>query len=895
MPPRPIGPVFVRPPESGPFCPRCAEPVTVGVPLARGAVAEVAAVRLTDARGLPVSQQWRVLDRWSDGSVRWALLDFRADVPEAAGARYEVVIEDDPLPTRLGTASPSRAEQGPATAGSGPASPATRPGLLAVRARENQVVVDTGVARWVFEPGGGFPFSRVELGERPLIASAALTARLADPLGDRRGPASLVTAVTRTFVERAGPLCASVLVEAELSTPGGRLLLTARARVELWAGLGAARVAVTVRNPHRARHPGGYWELGEPSSVLLDDLGLVLSTGAPVDRVRWSLEPGADMREADVPSAVHQESSGGEYWRSPVHLNAARCVPMRHRGYRFTTPDGVHEGLRATPLVTLATAQGQLAATLPQFWEQFPRALVAASDGLRVGIFPGDFPDATELQGGEQVTATVWLAAGADPVTDVPLAWARAPVLARFEPAHYAWAQAMDHLTTREGDRSPVYLGLVQDAIEGPGSFFAKRETIDEYGWRNFGELYADHETRFHEGPAPLVSHFNNQYDPILGFGIHFMRSGDARWWTLMRDLAQHVVDIDLYHTTEDKAAYNNGLFWHTAHYLDADISSHRSHARIHANGGGGPSPQHVYTSGLVLAYCLTGNDDFREAAIGLADFVIASDDGRRTPFRLLARGATGHASASYGIAYHGPGRGPGNSITALVDAHRLTGQARFLEKAEELIRRCVHPEQDLAALDLLDTERRWFYTVFFQAVGRYLEHKAEAGQLDETYAYARATLLHYARWMADHERPYLDRPEILEFPNETWDAQDLRKSVVLRFAARHERGPDRTRFIERADFFFRHATDALAATPLHVFARPAVLALGTGYRQAYFEEHPDELTPLPAVPARDFGRHAVFVPQRLVALRRAKALLVAAAGGAALVVAALLWWALKS
>ena len=46
--------------------------------------------------------------------------------------------------------------------------------------------------------------------------------------------------------------------------------------------------------------------------------------------------------------------------------------------------------------------------------------------------------------------------------------------------------------------------------------------------------------------------------------------------------------------------------------------------------------------------------------------------------------------------------------------------------------------------------------------------------------------MLHYARWMAGHERPYLDRPEILEFPTETWDAQDMRKSEVFDLAALH-------------------------------------------------------------------------------------------------------------
>ena len=44
-------------------------------------------------------------------------------------------------------------------------------------------------------------------------------------------------------------------------------------------------------------------------------------------------------------------------------------------------------------------------------------------------------------------------------------------------------------------------------------------------------------------------------------------------------------------------------------------------------------------------------------------------------------------------------------------------------------------------------------------------------------------SLTHYAKWMKDHEYAYLDKPEILEFPNQTWTGQDLRKLCILKFA----------------------------------------------------------------------------------------------------------------
>ncbi len=54
------------------------------------------------------------------------------------------------------------------------------------------------------------------------------------------------------------------------------------------------------------------------------------------------------------------------------------------------------------------------------------------------------------------------------------------------------------------------------------------------------------------------------------------MRAGGQQ----ANDLARHVSDIDIYHTSEDQAKYNNGLFWHTYHYVDAGKSTHRSYPK---------------------------------------------------------------------------------------------------------------------------------------------------------------------------------------------------------------------------------------------------------------------------------------------------------------------------
>jgi hypothetical protein len=335
-----------------------------------------------------------------------------------------------------------------------------------------------------------------------------------------------------------------------------------------------------------------------------------------------------------------------------------------------------------------------------------------------------------------------------------------------------------------------------------------------------------------------------------------------------MEDLAAHVKDIDIYHTVEDKAAYNGGLFWHSFHYVDAATATHRTYSRSKVTGGGGPSSEHNYTTGLMLHYLLSGDPSSRDAVVGLADWVVQMDDGRKTVFKWLHSGPTGHATASGSFLYHGPGRGAANSLNALLDGHRLAGDRGFLTKAEQLIRRVIHPNDDIAARDLLDTERKWFYTIFLQVLARYLDVKAVAGELDDMYAYARDSLLHYARWMRDHEYPYLDKPELLEFPTESWAAQDIRKSEIFDFAALHAKAADRAAFRERAAFFHEYATRTLGGLPTRTRARPTVIMLSNGFRRRYFAKNTDNTAPAAAA-TRPYGAPEVFVPQKVVARKR--------------------------
>ncbi len=821
--------------------PRQGEAVRCGLPFGRGLVPGTpTALTLTDAAGGVHTGQGRVLDRWPDGSVRWLLVD--AQVDHHGG--------EAPVSYAL-TLTPA-------------VSPRT---VVQVDIDGSTTSVRSGALAWHLRPGTSFPFG-VSTAEVPLAFD-----HLRSGLSISAGGVEHGLRIGAVTVEDAGPVRAVVRVDAAWPAVQALAGIQVSARLHVEAGASQVRCEVTVRNTEPAVHPGGYWDLGDPHARLFEDVSLVLAWPEGDGAVSVSCSPD----EAAAPVAcgervsLFQASSGGERWNYRTHVNAKGDVPLAFRGYRGESANGAWEGDRATPLVVAQRGDARLGVVVPQFWQNFPQAIEAGAAGVRVRLLPRQHGEPHELQPGEQKTWTVVVAWGEDAAPEGRLAWARSPLLARATPAHYCGSGALSYLLPLDENPDRDHATLVTEAIDGPQSFVAKREVIDEYGWRNFGDLYADHEGAYYTGAAPIVSHYNNQYDAVAGMALQFLRSGDVRWWQPMVDLAQHVVDIDLYHTTRDRAIYDHGLFWHSAHYMDAGRATHRAYTRAPGIFGGGPANEHCYAAGLMLHAFLTGSTASREAAVELAQWVIDMDDGRKRVFRWLAGGDTGFASASGSPLYHGPGRGAGNAIGALLTGLQLTGERRFLDKVEALIRRCIHPADDIAARDLLNIEARWSYTVFLHALGRYLDLKGERGELDERFAYAQQALLAYARWMDTHERPYLERAAELEYPTETWAVQDLWKSEVFAFAARYAGEDDelRARCLERAEFFFRYAMTALPAMPTRTSTRPLVLLLSRGLMHGYLSRRPEALqvrvpssVPLPPpLPP--------FEPQKVRAIRR--------------------------
>lgn len=776
-----------------------AQLVCFGLPLPVGVVSDLSRLRLIQHdQVIPLVAE--VSASWPDGSVRWAWCKARM---ERAG-KVDVALCPAKAPADTGlmndAASPLWVSPGVEATGND---------LLSLLGGACQVSIRLTTSHC----------------EQPLLLQSKRVGCLSD-------------ALTQTYT-----------LTGDFDAGNGRLCLSCD--LSVCRGSGATELQLRLHNPQAAEHSGGSWDLGDPASIIITEFALIFRADGATTSVVVTDEgvgrfPNNSSVQFNGSFILAQQGSGGEHWKSPIHWDANKISTVQQQGFVLKQGEGVDAnsitGLRAMPVATLTAGEQQLGLLLEGFWQNFPTQVSGGDGELSWSLFPQH----TELQGGESKT---WLfrcgVSSAASVEDLSLALSQRPKV-HYEPDYLNRCQILPHLMFSP---APSPLGdLIQQGLTGESNFFTKREQVDVYGWRHYGELYADHECHGLPEQPYFISHYNNQYDPLMGMTLQYLHDGNTAWLDLIQPLNKHVQDIDIYDTEQDKAEYNGGLFWHTNHYLPAETCSHRSYSKYHTavydgyQGGGGPGGQHCYTTGLALQYHLFGDQQAKQKVEQLCAWVRCFYNGSGSlldrTFRFLTIDFKQNTFTNIGIkapGYRYPlDRGTGNYLVALLDCYDVTGRQHLLVEVADVIRQTCHPEEDIELRDLHDIENAWFYTVFLQAVGRFLFLKETLNQIDDDYWYARHSLMHYGQWMLANEGFYLDKPELLEFPNDTWCAQELRKAnlfcYMYYFSAQENRA-----YLDRAEAFYHYIEQRLQQSPEAQYTRLLVLMMqNDGVKQKF-------------------------------------------------------------
>ncbi|WP_395344610.1 hypothetical protein PN836_007550 [Ningiella sp. W23] len=576
-----------------------------------------------------------------------------------------------------------------------------------------------------------------------------------------------------------------------------------KAEVTIWTKENVVDLHFSIHNPLAVHEHSGKWDLGDLNSIQLKHL----SIDGRIEGVEHQTLILDDKAYSGFESAhLTQHSSGGENWNCANHVEADNKVRLEDPSAALTITDKAEKRSydcgRASPALKFGgseQAENNSLIILPvHFWEKFPSALdliQASNKATSANLQYMQTGTILELQAGETKSHRLLLGIGNSELS------AKVPPV-KLNTEHFCDAKVLpwfDQYLLQDDLQNMINKGL-----DGESNFFAKREALDEFGWRNYGDIYADHEAHKFDGKLPFISHYNNQYDPLYSFYKQFMLSGEISWKSLADDLLDHTLNIDIYRTELDKPDYNNGLFWHTDHYVQACTATHRTYSKYQASGvysnhagSGGPGPHHCYPSGLALSYFLTADRRAKETVLNMAQWManIYESDGSllgkllqlknaqyvKVPFKNKLLLGTGTGTTRNSITNQYPlDRGTGNYLNVLLDAYDVSLDEHYLSEAERVIVCTIDSDDKLSDGRFDDIEGTWFYTVFLQAVAKYL-YILGAMKLSRPAAQTiLSTFLHYIDYILQHEKLYLDQADKLEYANDTWTAQDIRKVQLL-------------------------------------------------------------------------------------------------------------------
>lgn len=793
---------------------RAHAPVTVGVAIPRKCFFNSNELFLQNVKGDELAAHLTPLASWPDGSIKWLLLDFQADLESDAHEEFYLAARKDQLRESSPFADTCKVE---------------------VSFTECDIRVDTGNAVFTINKNELGPISQVEVNGVEQLQTQESQIKLTDADG----------AIARPHITSIDLGDQVNLLRRRVSLSGffgngstSQRLADFEVNLTFYAGKAEVKVDFCLLNPKPAKHPKGVWDLGDEGSFFFNDLTVQIHLAETNEKVVSSYRISAEHEWAIVVSdqlEIYQDSSGGDNWQSENHVNHKGLIPVSFKGYKcFEQGVEVSKGDRASPLVHVGSGKVDVTAYISDFWQNFPKGVEINNNLLVISLFPARFSAPYELQGGEQKTHTFYLdfSRGKSSLEGC-LEDLRINVPEEF----YVNARVMPWLTPQH--KSSEIQRLIERGVDGEQNFFDKREAIDEYGWRNYGDIYADHEQLEYKGNTKLISHYNNQYDALYGFIRQYILTGDDRWHRLLSSLARHIVDIDIYHTTGDRDEYNGGLFWHTDHYLTAFACSHRTFSARHADDflygeiGGGPGGEHCYTTGLTYYYFMTGEIVYKDAALKLTGWITRLNEGsgaileRLMQFKskdvpVLKRLLKGEVVQKYKYPFT---RGTGNYIVSLIDAYNLTGDGGYIETIEKIVKQTIHPRDNIELRNLSDIENGWSYLILLQAIAKYLETKVSIEQIDDAFIYAKDSFLHYAEWIVEYESPFLFNPEKLEFPNQTWTAQDLRKANVL-FVASCYSLEKRELYLNRARYFVNYVASTLSSEETRYYSRILIILM---------------------------------------------------------------------
>ncbi len=621
---------------------RCNWPVTRGVPIPRGAVQDPTLLGVKDAAGRPVSSQFRVLSRWPDGSLKWVLTDFQADVPPGGKSLYTVCQSGD----RVKPANEVRVQEADERL-----IICTGPLRFEVHRRRFSLVENVALGR--MEPDGEFTPE-----EEVASLGGDAWVRIRESFLDDEGKryiygmggdcrASLAEAVYDVSVEEAGPLRAVIRCEGsfEADLPmhhySGYRPFRFVTRIYAYAGRTELRVLHTVV------------AACNPRETEVEEIAL---------RVPVSLSGAVNYRISASREIAGVAAAGESLLLSQRLHNHFRLDRRQGQGTRTLA-----EGDRTEGWITCEDSRVGVGVGLRYMPEEYPKALGVSGTGGGIDVYCWKDPDGKCLSLKRYSEAVAWDegegvyadGTGTSKTTEFFACFYRTSDSDGVPGRLRGWLRAphvsVDPVSMAEGEATGGFQPFVEGRFPKSERMMAAfvdwlQRNIELGAWYGFLD-WGDALVAWDQGTDDWRFYgrwgwCNSEWDPRHGVWVQYMRTGDPRHFLLGEAMTRHSVDVDTCHYHPFRPYMVGGCFRHSVdHFGDESCASH------------------TFLDGWMDYYYLTGDlrtlEVIREAGEFLLRYRWTEDPAFSFSLRSIA-----------------------NAMRGLLYVYQVTGEERFKTRA---------------------------------------------------------------------------------------------------------------------------------------------------------------------------------------------------------------------
>lgn len=557
---------------------RLADPITMGVPFPEGVLTDCNHLCLQQNAG-PIPLQARPMLTWPDGSVKWALLDFQADLSAGKDNRLDLIYGKTPDDTPRHMSPVSMDKDG------------------------EHLHVSTGPLKFSVSLTGPLPLEHIEVFGKPVLGQGDLQSSVTID-----GTVCQLRAMGLPVIEEPGPLRAVIRVDGQAVFPDGRRGFDVAVRIYAYAGKPTLRVYMTLINriPEKLVHLNAWKMHLSPRLEETGRDGFIVSsinTGVHTSHVDPLIDGSRTFRVdlVDMPYPPWEPATPDMEDETPEQPRKANPNYTIIPGDKGEANGEQRTGGNWCNLVPAAAVLGDMDLTVTLMcrrpWHQAPKEVTLTGTSMDLSLYP-DWAEPLEWYRGVAKTHEIFLDFTSGPPN-------------RDDRMVFAGG-----VEKRPSPQVATRNWMVDSGVFGP----VFRYQPEKYRWWEYIMRAALQKHTFNIESDPLLGlhifnygdywrlgrggqWYNNEMDKGYALMLQMIRTGYGVVMEHIEPIIHHQIDIDTCHDAEE-------TWW---------IGSQRYHFAKHGVMHR-PALCHEWIDGPLFFYLLTGYKRAEEVALARAE-----------------------------------------------------------------------------------------------------------------------------------------------------------------------------------------------------------------------------------------------------------------------------------